>query len=116
MSHTQGPWALNRYGEVICSTGEIVQVEGFALSGISRPETRANRDIMAAAPELFKELSFVVDTEEQSCFEQWLSRATPSGDCDSVQSQWLESSDFEDFCDLYSGPISAIAKAKGATK
>lgn len=52
MSHTQGPWALNRYGEVICSTGEMVQVEGFALSGISRPETRANRALMSAAPEL----------------------------------------------------------------
>jgi len=114
MSHTQGPWALNRYGEVISSTGEIVQTEGVALSGISRPETRANKALMSAAPDLLKELGFIVDTEEQSCFEQWLSRVTPSGDCDSVQAQWLDSSDFEDFCDLWSGPISAINKARGS--
>lgn len=72
-----------------------------------------NARLLCAAPDLLKELSFIVDSEEQSCFDQWLSRVTPSGDCDSVQAQWLDSSDFEGFCDLWSGPISAINKARG---
>ena len=54
---TKGPWALNRYGEVINSTGEMVQVEGFALSGISRPETRANRNLLLASPEMYLALN-----------------------------------------------------------
>jgi len=34
---------------------------------------------------------------EQEAFERWLSRVCPSGDVESVQSQWLASSDYEDF-------------------
>ena len=34
--------------------------------------------------------------EQQSGFERWLRRTSPSGDCDSVHSQWLESSDYLD--------------------
>ena len=64
MSYTKGPWALNRYGEVISSNGEMIQVEGFALSGISRPETRANRDLLSAAPEMIEALEGLVEAFE----------------------------------------------------
>lgn len=36
--------------------------------------------------------------DEQAAFEAWLSRVCPSGDADSVHSQWLESSDYENLC------------------
>jgi len=36
------------------------------------------------------------EDEQQSAFEDWFRRASPSGDCDSVHSQWLESSDYLD--------------------
>lgn len=36
------------------------------------------------------------DDEQQRAFEVWLRRTSPSGDCDSVHSQWLESSDYLD--------------------
>jgi hypothetical protein len=49
-------------------------------------------------PDPLKALSSAVDNAEQRVFEDWLQRTSPSGDCDSVHSQWLESSDFEDFC------------------
>jgi hypothetical protein len=39
------------------------------------------------------------DDAEQAAFEAWLVRVCPSGDADSVRAQWLESSDYEDFCD-----------------
>jgi len=39
------------------------------------------------------------DDAEQAAFEDWLVRVCPSGDADSVHAQWLESSDYEDFCD-----------------
>ena len=39
------------------------------------------------------------DDAEQAAFEAWLVRVCPSGDADSVHAQWLESSDYEDFCD-----------------
>jgi GTPase Era involved in 16S rRNA processing len=74
MSHTQGPWALNRYGDVICSTGEIVQAEGFAIPGISRPETRANRNLMSAAPEMLAALEAVLSVADRATVEFDLAR------------------------------------------
>lgn len=38
-----------------------------------------------------------IDNAEQKAFEHWFYRVCPSGDCDSVHAQWLESSDWEDF-------------------
>ena len=54
-------------------------------------------------------LSSAVDNAEQRVFEGWLQRTSPSGDCDSVQSQWLESSDFEDFCTEWAEQILEIS-------
>lgn len=34
--------------------------------------------------------------DEQRAFENWAERNSPSGDCDSVHYQWLESSDYLD--------------------
>ena len=36
---------------------------------------------------------------EQAAFEDWLRRKFPSGDCESVHSQWLKSSDYADLLD-----------------
>lgn len=43
--------------------------------------------------------------EQQRAFENWFYRVCPSGDCDSVHSQWLESSDYEDFIMEYEGDL-----------
>lgn len=113
--HTPGPWTnLPRHECVpICRQDEAGLSIGFVHS--SDPariaEGFANAKLIAAAPELFDELDFIVDAEAQSCFELWLLRVSPSGDVDSVQAQWLESSDYHDFCEIWSGPIAAIAKA-----
>lgn len=39
-------------------------------------------------------------TDEQSAFEVWLDRERPSGDVESVQYQWIKSSDYADYQDL----------------
>lgn len=37
--------------------------------------------------------------DEQSAFEDWLNRERPSGDVESVQYQWVKSSDYSDYQD-----------------
>lgn len=39
-----------------------------------------------------------IENEEQRVLEEWLYKYTPSGDCEQVHNQWLESSEYEDFC------------------
>jgi hypothetical protein len=118
---TPGPWKVDYWLD-----GEpSVMFDGPALTRVCRmeyvvkagavpnDEMEANAELIAAAPNLFKELQLVLDYEEQSQFERWMEIADPSGDCEFVQRQWLESAEYEDFRDLWSGPISAIAKALG---
>ena len=38
------------------------------------------------------------DDSEQKAFEDWFYRVCPYGDAESVHDQWLDSSDYEDFC------------------
>ena len=38
------------------------------------------------------------DDSEQKAFEDWFYRVCPYGDAQSVHDQWLDSSDYEDFC------------------
>lgn len=118
--HTPGPWEFwsgyNPFdkveAQVTADGGDIV----IASYNHLIEEGQANASLLAAAPDLLKELETIVDQEQQSSFEQWFTRAKPSGDCDSVQSKWLESSEYEDFCDIWDGPIAAISKARGKTK
>lgn len=44
-----------------------------------------------------------IDNDKQKAFESWFYRVCPSGDCDSVHAQWLDSSDYEDFITEYEG-------------
>lgn len=76
-------------------------------------EVAANTKLICAAPDLLEALEGLLDNEKQASFEFWLSRNSPSGDCDSVHSQWLESSEYHDFLDLYDSEIAAITKARG---
>ena len=105
---TQGPWEVDGV-EVRASASHPTERICEMVPGFER----ADADLIAAAPDLFKELQLVLDYEEQSQFERWVEIADPSGDCESVQRQWLESAEYEDFCDLWSGPIAAVAKALG---
>lgn len=52
--HAPGPWSKNKFGEVVSANGELVRIEGVALSGLSTPETRANRDLFFASPVLLE--------------------------------------------------------------
>lgn len=38
-----------------------------------------------------------MDDAEQKAFEEWFYRVCPSGDCESVHDQWLQSYDYLDF-------------------
>ncbi len=48
--------------------------------------------------------------EEQSVFEEWLTRVCPSGDATEVQNQWLASSEYEDWASQIKEPASASLK------
>lgn len=54
--HTAGPWSVGRFGQITNNSNEMIRLEGVSLSGISDPETRANRDLFAAAPDLLEAL------------------------------------------------------------
>ena len=73
--------------------------------------TLHNAKLIAAAPDLFYVLKATVDNAEQRAFEDWLTRTAPGGDCDSVHSQWIESSDCSDFASDWDLQLTAIAKA-----
>ncbi|WDG52462.1 hypothetical protein [Pseudomonas chlororaphis] len=62
------------------------------------------------APDLLAAPSSTVENEEQRAFEDWLQRTSPGGDCEQVHSQWLESSDYEDFCSVWAKQLAVIAK------
>lgn len=51
---TPGPWNKNKYGEVVDAEGEIIHLRGVALS--NREDTKANTDLVIAAPELLEAL------------------------------------------------------------
>lgn len=118
---TPPPWALNRHGAIVggkfheyangSAQSQVAMVVGSRE--VNEQEMKANAYLIAAAPDLFKELQLVLDYEGQSRFERWMEIADPSGDCESVQRQWLGSAEYEDFCDLWSGPIAVIDKALG---
>ncbi|WP_457967679.1 hypothetical protein M1D68_16075 [Pseudomonas sp. R4-84] len=116
--HTPGPWFVQddhgrRYIETYGNDDTIAEIHRRRNKGsvYSCAEAGANASLIIAAPDLLAALKYVTENEEQRVFEAWLQRTTPSGDCDSVHSQWLESSDYEDFCSAWEKQISAIAKA-----
>lgn len=115
--HTPGPWSywsgynhVDKFdSEVTAEGGDIVIARYNSLI----EEGEANAKLIAAAPDLLDALDKMLDNEEQRDFEKWLRSKAPSGDCSDVQSQWLESSDYEDFLESWKLQIAAIAKARG---
>lgn len=75
-------------------------------------ELEANARLIAAAPDLLTALVSVVESAEQRIFEDWLLRISPSGDVDSVNAQWLDSSDYLDFTESWAEQMDAIDKAR----
>lgn len=57
--------------------------------------------ILAAAPKAEQPPAQEPVIDEQAAFEEWIARVCPSGDCESVQRQWEESSEY---LDLYAAP------------
>jgi len=51
------------------------------------------------------------DEREARAFEDWLARVCPSGDCEAVQRQWEESSDYADLHDDQQAQADAVAVA-----
>lgn len=84
------------------------------LKGLRTDE--ANARLIAAAPQLLEALSKAVRETEQFLFDAWLVRVCPSGDVESVQRQWLASSDHREFVDEWREQIDAIAKATGGAQ
>lgn len=113
---TPGPWVINRDESTNSCDSEKLSVEGSGLY-IAQVDhcmhQQANAKLIAAAPELFSQLSLAVENAKQVAFEKWLDRISPFGDCDSVHSQFLASPDHYRFEDQWSEAIKAIAKAKG---
>lgn len=65
---------------------------GYEIRQIAAPA----EDVRATRP--------ISKEKEQAAFEKWLIRNCPSGDCESVHAQWLESSDYEDLLELEAVP------------
>lgn len=61
-------------------------------------------------------LESLVKEAEESAFESWIDRTSPSGDAESVHGQWKDSVDFVDFTDSWSSAIDAIEAARHATQ
>lgn len=70
--------------------------------------------IIQQRDELLAELQALVKSDEQSAFEGWLRITCPSGDVESVQRQWEESSLYSNFLADTEKARAAIAKAEAA--
>lgn len=125
---TPGPWVAetNQWGETSVKSAneaDITEwpVEYFIAEKVGGhvrgedftdfSEVHANSKLIAAAPDLLNSLKDAVRNAEQSEFEGWLNRARPSGDCESVHSQWTESAEYSDFVEVWKPQIAAINKA-----
>lgn len=112
--HTPGPWLVE--GRTVYALNDDGYNRFSALvqdAHTPGDELEANARLIAAAPDLLVGLIKMLDNEEQRVFEKWLQKNTPSGDVSSVQSQWLDSSEYEDFLETWALQIAAIAKARG---
>lgn len=58
--HTQGEWAVNKYGSVVDSKDRTIKVSGICIAGHTDEEVEANTKLIAAAPELLQILSEIV--------------------------------------------------------
>ncbi len=111
--HTPGPWVIEKAADAYCiaSVGNLVIMPSSGK--VKHDNTEADASLIAEAPNLLAGLKKMLDNEEQRVFEKWLLRKTPSGDVSSVQGQWMDSSEYEDFLETWSFQIAAIAKARG---
>lgn len=60
-AHTPGPWKVGDYGRILSLDGQTIEVEGVALPMVSTPVSKANARLIAAAPEMLKELKRSAD-------------------------------------------------------
>lgn len=111
--HTPGPWRVIPRDGKFPNAVQRGREGGFEVRGLDNETEDADARLIAAAPELLAALSKAVAETEQMHFEAWVVRASPSGDVESVQRQWLASSDHRDFVDEWREQIDAIAKATG---
>lgn len=121
--HTAGPWSIHPRAHLVVmgAAGHLVaSCSGYTNNQVCQEdleaEQTANMHLVAAAPDLLESLEGMLENEHQRKFESWLSSKSPSGDCDSVQSQWVDSGEYLDFLDSYEDEIKLIAKAKGVVK
>ncbi|WP_462052465.1 hypothetical protein ACSYS7_001747 [Stenotrophomonas maltophilia] len=127
--HTPGPWEVSHgghgspHGFVIDeyyvlnrTVADDVAIAADIVDPATQMPSEANARLIAAAPELLEALSKAVRETEQFLFDAWLVRVCPSGDVESVQRQWLASSDHRDFVDEWREQIDAIAKATGGAQ
>lgn len=114
--HTPGNWRFawhNNHDAQITFACVVLDDEVVVIG--HGEEKVAKAHLIAAAPDLLQELKTRADNAEQSAFEDWLRRTTPSGDTESVHRQWEESDDFSDFADEWGSALDAIEKATGAS-
>jgi len=57
---------------------------------------------------LYVSLRSMVANAQQSEFEQWLDQTGDSGCVDEVNSKWIGSSAYSDFCDEYESELAAL--------
>ena len=75
MSHTPGPWSIDKYDAIVHSEGERVVVNGVQWTQTSDPALReqykANQRLVAAAPDLLAALKDMVDIFDGYQGAQW---------------------------------------------
>lgn len=121
---TPGPWLIipggdewnqGRIATIEPAPETMLEINYWTVAEVNnrRHESAANARLIAAAPDLLYALEQMIYNEEQIEFESWLEMKSPSGDCESVTSQWKESSHYLDFIDAVNLQIKAIDKARG---
>lgn len=119
--HTPGPWQVgfadgSGHSYITDSQGRVVVRGGYDSQGIKHGVVKkSNARLIAAAPKLLAIVARALRDGEQSHFEDWLERTCPSGDVESVKRQWLESSDYVLFANVYREELAVLDKIEGNT-
>ncbi|WP_333906113.1 hypothetical protein [Delftia acidovorans] len=122
--HTPAPWVgpQTRDPKNIPLKAIYCERLGFCLSFINtdskrrEEEAKANAHLIATAPDLLSAMKSRVKNAEERAFEDWMERERPSGDVESVQRQWEESSDLADMQAEWFYEIELIARATGSAQ
>ena len=93
-------------------------INGRSLPGLIEDDTTRDDDIAIAhainhVDALADALGCILMIKEDELFDDWIDKESPSGDVESVQSQFEDSPVFKDFIAEFGGAIAALKAYRG---